>query len=107
MFLRPGPKKVFTPFIHLALIVAKRQITQQWKSQNALRWEGWKEELIKWARAEGTALHREMERGLRKPETPQAWDVILLALEMDSELMAEETEENVSGPEPAGGQTEE
>ena len=32
---------------------------------------------------EGTALHREMERGMRGPEIPQAWDAILEALEQE------------------------
>ena len=31
--------------------------------------------------AESTALHREVARGIRKSDLPEAWDAILLALE--------------------------
>ena len=65
MFPRPGPKKATNRFIDLALIVATRQITHQWKSKNGPRCEPWKAELKKWVGAESTALHREAVKGIR------------------------------------------
>ena len=54
-------------------------------------WEAWKTELIKWAKAEGTVLHRETVRGMRHPDIEQAWDGLMVSLEW--ETTAGETEE--------------
>ena len=64
MIPRPGTSKVTSRFIDLALIVAKLQITRQWKCRTGPKWGAWTKELLKWARAEGIALHRTMNRGL-------------------------------------------
>ena len=84
-FHRPAPKKVTNRFIDLALVLAKRQMTKYRKSKKEPLFEVCQLELVKWATAESEVFHGEAERGLRKPELPQAWDTMLLALRAGEE----------------------
>ena len=89
-FHRPAPKKAVNRFIDPALLIAKQQITRYWKSRKGPSFEVWQSERIKWAKAGSEILQSEAARGLRKPELPQAWDPILLALQARREESVEE-----------------
>lgn len=46
-------------FLNHALILAKRNITMHWKAAKAPSILNWYNEMIRWGRAEGTALQKE------------------------------------------------
>lgn len=73
-------------FLNLALILAKRNITMKWKASTAPSLMSWYNEMVRWGRAEGTALKKEETKGLRKKKTISLeWNSLL------EELLAMDT----------------
>lgn len=69
--------KPMVRFLNLMLILAKRTITRRWKAKKAPTVHEWYDEAIKWGGAEGSELHREEIRGLRKKHISMEWHILL------------------------------
>ena len=65
-FSRPKMKKVGNRFLDLAMALAKRQISMNWKNPRVPGMTKWEADVKVWARAEEQALRREEAKGLRR-----------------------------------------
>mgnify|MGYP002804572179 CR=1 FL=1 len=78
--------KITSKFLDLALILAAREITRNWKSRLGPQIGTWVRELIKWASCEGVALMRES-KGKNKGsiDKVRAWDALVEDLRRQGE----------------------
>ena len=68
LYPRPMAKKVGNRCINLALALARRQTSMNWKAATGTLECRWESDVLNWAGAEGKALRREETRALcRRP----------------------------------------
>ncbi|KAJ1131950.1 hypothetical protein NDU88_010280 [Pleurodeles waltl] len=65
--------------------VAKRLLTRRWKATTAPTTTQWKAEVIEWGKAEGEALRREDNSGMRECPVAPDWDALMENFETLSE----------------------
>ena len=103
LFSRPKPKKVGNRFIDLALALAKRQISLNWKAAHGPQISKWELDLMRWGKAEEQALRREETRGIRKNPVASLWAEVMHSVEFpDSEDSDDTDEDNGTEPPPIG-----
>ena len=76
-FPRSIKYKVTSRFIDLALILAKREITRNWKARTGTTVLLRKREFIRWADCEGAGLMREAKMGRGNIDMARAWEALL------------------------------
>ncbi|KAJ1200383.1 hypothetical protein NDU88_004207, partial [Pleurodeles waltl] len=71
--------------INIALLLAKRLLTRRWKATTAPTTTQWKAEVMEWGKAEGAALRREDNSGMRECPVAPDWDTRMEHFETLSE----------------------
>ncbi|KAJ1116949.1 hypothetical protein NDU88_005151 [Pleurodeles waltl] len=64
---------------------AKRLLTRRWKATTAPTTTQWKAEVMEWGKAEGAALRREDNSGMREYPVAPDWDTLMENFETLSE----------------------
>ncbi|KAJ1143006.1 hypothetical protein NDU88_009318 [Pleurodeles waltl] len=64
---------------------AKRLLTRRWKATTAPTTTQWKAEVMEWGKAEGAALRREDNSGMRECPVAPDWDKLMEKFETLSE----------------------
>ena len=82
----------------LALVLAKREITRNWKSSAGPKATLWRGELIRWADCEGTIMMREAKMGRGNVEMARAWETLLDELKAPNDPGDEEPERGNETP---------
>ena len=76
-FPHTSKTKVTSRFQDLALVLAKSEITRNWKSSTGPELTSWRKELLKWAGFEGVILMMEAKRGRGCLEVARAWEALI------------------------------
>ena len=79
-FSHTAKNKTTSKFLDLALVLALREITRNWKSKRGPQCNKWRDEVIKWATCEGKVIRRER-RQKGKPVAADGWDTMVTELQ--------------------------
>lgn len=81
-FPHTNKTKVTSKFLDLGLLLAKRELTKNWKSRQGPNVEHWKAELTKWAASESTVRFQLARRfnSEKALEAAQAWEALVALL---------------------------
>ena len=76
-FPHTAKTKTTSRFQDLALVLAKREITKNWKLNTGPKVSNWRREFIRWAECEGASLMREAKRKRGNEEMAREWETLV------------------------------